>query len=90
MKVQIVAVAPTTYQINSIRALSGIRGFESQPDGSFEFKAIFSSKSDAIKYLKNRAYTLFQDQLEYREAIAEINNYGMLTYDAVTARIEKI
>lgn len=89
MKVQISATAPTIYQIQSLKAIASIRGIEANPDGSFEFKAIFSTKNDAVSYLSHIAYKLFEDRKEYMEAMSDIKKYGSLTYDTITARIEK-
>lgn len=90
MQVQIIATAPTSYQLNSLRALAGSFTTAANPDGSFELRATFDTRAEAIEHLKDRAYRIYDDRVEYREAIAEINRYNMLTYDCLTARIERI
>ena len=90
MKVQIIANAPTSYQYNSLRALAGSLPIYSTPYGTFELRAIFDTRAEAMQHLRDRAYKLYDDRTEHREAVAEINRYGMLTYDCLTARIERL
>ena len=90
MKVQLTATAPTSYQLQSLRGLAGSFPTTQNPDGSFELVATFATRADALQHLKDRAYRLYDDRTEYREAIAEINRYNMLTYDCLTAHIERI
>ena len=90
MKVQIIANAPTSYQFNSLRALAGSLPTSATPYGTYELHAIFETRAEAMQHLRDRAYKLYDDPTELREAIAEINRYGMLTYDCLTARIERV
>ena len=90
MKVQIIANAPTSYQYNSLRGLAGSLPIYSTPYGTFELRAIFETRAEAMQHLRDRAYKLYDDRTEHREAVAEINRYGMLTYDCLTARIERL
>ena len=90
MQVQIIANAPTSYQLQSLRGLAGSFPTKQNPDGSFELVVTFATRAEAKQHLKDRAFKLYDDRTEYREAIAEINRYSMLTYDCLTARIERI
>lgn len=90
MKVQIIAHAPTSYQFVGLRSLAGTFPLSETPYGTYELHAIFETRAEAMQHLRDRAYKLYNDPTEYREAIAEINRYGMLTYDCVTARIERL
>lgn len=90
MKVQIIANAPTSYQFSSLRALAGSLPTSATAYGTYELQAIFETRAEAMQHLRDRAYKLYDDPTELREAIAEINRYGMLTYDCLTARIERV
>lgn len=90
MKVQLIATVPTSYQLQSLRALAGSLPTEQNPDGSFSLSFVFDSREEAKQHLKDRAFKLYDDRTEHREAVAEINRYGMLTYDCLTARIERL
>lgn len=90
MKVQLTAAAPTSYQLQSLRGLAGSLPTTQNPDGSFSLSFVFDTREEAKQHLKERAFRLFDDRTEYREAIAEINRYSMLTYDCLTACIERI
>ncbi len=89
MHVQIVATAPTFYQTNSLRALCGGTWYKANPDGSFQFNFEFMTKREALQWLIDRAERLAYDSVELKEMISEVKNYGQLTYDCITARIQK-
>lgn len=87
MKVIITATAPTSYQLNSLRAF-GIN-YKENGNGSFTATQEFNSKPEAVAFLKNRAEMYFEDSRELRDAKRDIR-LGCLTLDAVTARIERL
>lgn len=82
----ITAIAPTIYQIRSLSAF-GLE-VKAHKSGSYSIEQEFETKEEAIEFLKNRAYQYY-DEFEGQadEHIEGIEKSGMLTIDAVTARI---
>lgn len=92
MKTTIKATAPTAYQLNSLRYFG--MGFNKHLNGSYSASMEFDSEEDAKEYLKGRAEQ-YNDQDpdgndERLSNMYEQIELGVLTLDAVTARIEEI
>ena len=92
-KIRISATAPTTYQLQSLRHF----GMEVKKNGNGSYTAHqdFDTEDEAKEYLKSRAQMYFDgnsdnDEANLIEAFDSIENYGVLTLDAVTGRIEEI
>ncbi len=89
MSVKITATAPTVYQKRSLSFFN--LNEVNNGNGSFTGTMNFASEEDAKDYLISRAemyYDEYEGQVE--EHIQDIEKYGVLTIDAVTARIEEI
>lgn len=85
MKCQIIATAPTIYQLNSLMEFR--IGSVHNGDGSYTGKQDFPTIKEARKYLKDLANKYFDYD---RKAIAWHLGKNSLTLDAVTASISKI
>jgi hypothetical protein len=86
---RITATAPTVYQKRSLSFFN--LNEKANGNGSFTGTMDFSSEEEAKEYLITRAemyYNEYEGQVD--EHIDDINNYGYLTIDAVTAKIEEI
>lgn len=92
MTYAITATAPTSYQINSLRAFN--LDVKKNGNGSFTGELAFETKEEAEQYLIKRA-DIYNDQdpdgTEERltEMYNDIKQNGSLTLDAVTARIKE-
>ena len=85
---KVIATAPTTYQLTSVRQFGS--PITSYVDGSHVFSQSFETKGEAKEYLKERAHLYYNDtEEELNEAIDDIEMYGCLSIDAVTASIEE-
>jgi hypothetical protein len=85
---KVIATAPTTYQLNSVRQFGS--PITSHRDGSHVFSQSFETEEMAKEYLKERAHLYYKDtEEELNEAIDDIEMYGCLSIDAVTASIEE-
>jgi len=85
---KVIATAPTTYQLNSVRQFGS--PITSHKDGSHVFSQSFETEERAKEYLKERAHLYYNNtEEELNEAIDDIEMYGCLSIDAVTASIEK-
>ena len=87
MKVTISATAPTTYQLNSLRAFG--MGINKNGNGSYSASLDFETIKEAKDYLVDRANNYFENPKELAEAKRKIRLYGVLQLDAVQARIDK-
>lgn len=92
MTYTITATAPTAYQLSSLRAFN--IGAKKNGNGSFTGEESFDTKEAAEQYLIKRADMYNDEDPEgSEEKLAEMHNnikqYGFLTLDAVTARIEE-
>ena len=88
---RIVAVAPTVYQLNSLREFN--LNHKPVGNGSYRGEELFYSKEDAMAYLQDRAYKYNNEHNESEEELNEMLadiQHGALTLDAVTAYIEEI
>lgn len=56
--------------------------------GVLSVNKVFNSEGEAIQYLKERA-EIYLHNSELSEAIADIEMYGSLTFDTITAQIEQ-
>ena len=86
---RITATAPTVYQIQSLSKF--LLDVKKYMDGSFVGTKDFYSEADAKVYLIERAenyYDEFEGQVN--EHLEDIEKYGQLRIDAVTAHIEEI
>lgn len=93
MAFQIIATAPTSYQISSLRAFN--LDTKKNGNGSFTGTLLFDSEDLAKDHLKKRAKMYNdEDSNGTEEALTEmhesINVFGTLTLDTVTAHIEEI
>jgi hypothetical protein len=93
MSFQITATAPTTYQISSLSAFN--LNNKKNGNGSHTGTLDCETEKEAKEYLKKRADMYNSEDPEgTEEKLSEMYNsidqYGMLTLDAVTARIEEI
>jgi hypothetical protein len=85
---KVIATAPTTYQLNSVRQFGS--PITSHRDGSHVFSQSFETEEEAKEYLKRRAHLYYNDtEEELNEAMESIEKYGSLSIDAVTASIEE-
>ena len=87
------ATAPTTYQLQSLRAF-GI-GADKNGNGSYTGQKDFETEVEAKEYLKSRAAMYNDEDPEgTEERLAgmydSIEQFGSLTLDAVTAHIQQI
>lgn len=89
---RITAIAPTTYQLRSVRAFGS--PVASLGNGSHIFQMDFDTREDAEAYLEKRADYYWEadgfTEEEREEAVSDIKKYGMLTIDAVTGRIDEV
>jgi hypothetical protein len=85
MKYTITAIAPTSYQFSSMLSF-GMPYINSY--GRFIASMEFDTEEEAKQYLRKRAEMYYEDEQELNDALYDINNYGHLTLDAVTASIE--
>lgn len=86
---RITATAPTVYQKRSLSFFN--LNEKANGNGSFTGTMDFESEDDAKEYLISRAemyYDEYEGQVD--EHFEDIQRYGSLTIDAVTARIEEI
>lgn len=86
---KIAATAPTSYQYNSLSRFG--MTIKKNGNGSFSSEQVFDSEEEAKAYLVERAeryYDEFEGQVD--EHLQDIEKYGMLTIDAVTARIDEV
>ena len=92
MKTLIIATAPTAYQLNSLRAFN--LNDKRNGNGSFTGSLEFGDEEKAKEYLRKRAEKYNdEDPCGTEERLADMMKdieYGCLTLDAVTARIETI
>lgn len=92
MTYTIKATAPTAYQLQSLIAFA--IGSDKNGNGSFTGEKEFDTDEEAKEYLKGRA-SVYNDEdpcgsdERLAKMYANIDRYGMLTLDAVTARIEE-
>ena len=80
MKTTLSATVPTTYQFGSINAF-GIE-VKSNGNGSYSCSRDFETKTEAVKYLLDRAEFLAEDEKELKNMKKEIRKFGVLSYDA--------
>ena len=89
LKFKVTATAPTSYQYSSLTKFNLDK--KENANGSITGERIFDTKEEAKQYLIDRAkryYDEYEGQVD--EHLEDIENYGMLTIDAATARIEEI
>ena len=85
---KVIAIAPTSYQLQSLRNFGlEIKHFK---NGSHIFEKYFDTEEEAKEYLIERAELYFYDELKLKEAVEEIENYGSVQLDAVKGRIEDV
>jgi hypothetical protein len=84
---KVIATAPTTYQLNSVRQFGS--PIISRMDGSHVFSKSFETKEQAKEYLQQRALLYYDTEEEINEAMESIEKYGSLRIDAATASIEE-
>ena len=93
MTFKITATAPTTFQLQSLRAF-GI-GADKNGNGSFSGEKEFETVDEAKEFLKNRA-SMYNDgdpegtEEHLADMCDSIDRYGSLTLDAVSAHIEEV
>lgn len=87
-KFRISATAPTGYQLNSLAAFG--MPYKKHGNGSFTASQDFNSEDEAKAYLIHRAEMYHEDEAELQKAIQQIENYGSLQLDAVSASIDEI
>lgn len=90
---KITAVAPTSYQISSLR-LFGLN-VKSYPNGSHVGEEIFDTEKEAKDFLKKRAEMYFDgnsdnDEEELADALDRIERHGSVYLDAVCGRIDEV
>lgn len=86
---KITATAPTAYQYNSLSRFG--MNIKKRGNGSFTSEQVFDSEEEAKAYLVERAeryYDEYEGQVD--EHLEDIEKYGQLTIDAVTAHIEEV
>lgn len=86
---KITATAPTSYQYNSLNRFG--MSIKKNCNGSFSCEQVFDTEEEAKAYLVTRAeryYNEFEGQVD--DHLQDIEKYGMLTIDAVTARIDDV
>lgn len=84
MKCNVTAIAPTVYQLNSVRAFGESRQLM---NGSHIFQQEFKSIKAAKEYLKERAIRYFESTEELKTALSDIRKLGRLEIDAVVGNI---
>lgn len=87
MKVIIKAIAPTYYQVQSLRAFN--IGVAQHGNGSFSGEILCDSMKEAREFLTNRAEMYFDTPQALRSAKQDIRR-GCLTLDTVTAYIHPL
>ena len=86
---RITAIAPTSYQKRSLSFFN--LNEKKNGNGSFTGTMDFYSEQDAKEYLITRAEMYYDDyEGQVTEHIEDIERCGILTIDAVTARIVEI
>jgi len=85
-KYRIIAKAPIGAQLNTLRKFGAPQQFDKS---LYMFNKVFKTEAEAIQYLRERAETYIPNERELSEAISDIEMYGSLTLDLVTAQIEK-
>lgn len=85
---RIVCDIPTVYQHQSLTKFN--LNNQKNGNGSYRGSQDFYSYEDAKDYLIDRAEKYFDNDKQLQEALQDIENCGMLTIDAATARIEEI
>lgn len=86
---QIICAIPTVYQYNSLCRFNLHN--EKLGNGGHIGTMKFASEEDAKDFLIDRAEKYFDDDaLGLQDALQDIENCGMLTIDAATARIQEI
>lgn len=85
MKATIKALCPTNYQRQSLRAFG--MPIQDYGNGSSSAELEFGDEDSAKAYLTNRAEMYYEDEAELADAMDDIEKYGQLTLDAVTAKI---
>ena len=85
---KIKAVAPTVYQLSSLR-LFGMP-IKSHPTGQHVGEMYFDTEEEAKDYLCRRAELYYNDFLELSDAYNDIQNFNSLSLDAVTAEILEV
>jgi hypothetical protein len=85
MKATIKATCPTNYQRQSLRAFG--MPIEDHHNGSSSAELEFGDYDSAEAYLTSRAEMFYDNEEELADAIDDIERYGQLTLDAVTAKI---
>jgi hypothetical protein len=85
---KVIATAPTIYQLTSVRQFGS--PIISHGNGSHIFVQSFETEEEAKEYLKHRASLYYDTEAELDEAMYDIDEYGSLSIDAVTASIERV
>lgn len=91
MKTVIKAMAPTSYQTQSLRAFG--MDIKKHGNGSYSSTQEFPDVESAKEYLRHRAEVYTEkdcNMMELQQMHDEIDNFGQLTLDAVTAHIEEV
>jgi len=83
--IKIIATAPTSYQLNSLRAFH--IGWKPRGNGSFYGEKEFDTEEDAIQYLSDLAHDYYDGD---EDLIADNLTQHSLTLDAVTAHIQTL
>jgi hypothetical protein len=86
---QITAIAPTIYQFNALGRFH-LRNRGKAIGGQYYAYEEYYTLEDAQKHLIMIAEDYYEEDLELTEIINCIKNYGTLTIDGVTARVEEI
>jgi hypothetical protein len=85
-KFKITATAPIGAKVLQLRKFGTPQQFEKNV---LTFNKVFNTEAEAIDYLKSRA-EMYLRWNELSEAIADIEMYGSLTFNSVTAQIQEI
>ncbi len=90
---KISATAPTVYQSQSLRAFG--MEVKKSGNGSFWSEQFFETEKEAKDYLVVRAERYFDgnsdnDEANLVDALQDIEKYGSLRLDAVTASIDEV
>lgn len=85
-KYRIIAEAPSGIKVLHLRKFGAPQQFGR---GVMTFNKVFNTEAEAIDYLKSRAHQYISNKAELSEAIADIEMYGSLTFDTITAQIEQ-
>lgn len=85
---RITAIAPTTYQLSSVRLFGS--EVKSLYNGKHIFQKDFDSEEEAKSYLISRAEYYYETEEQLNEAVEGINKYGSLQLDAVNGSIEEV